>query len=239
MKKISVVLPAYNEEENIRPVVNSINKFLAKNFSSYEIIVVNDGSLDKTGKVVSSLIKHVPNLRLVTHEVNKGYGATLRSGFSSARGELIFYTDSDGQFDIHDLTKLIPLIKHYDIVAGYRINHNDPLMRILVSHAYNIIISLLLGLRVKDIDCSFKLYKRTIFKNLDLKCETGLIDAEVLLKAQKQGFTIGQVGVRHFPRTKGKTIYEIGKRSKIFAFVHPKVPLMIFKEIFKYWDELS
>lgn len=235
---LSIILPAYNEEENIEEAVADIQSFIKKHFLSYEIIVVNDGSTDQTKSIVASLLKKDMHIRLVSHKKNLGYGAALRSGFRAAKMQLVFYTDSDRQFAIHELDSLMTHIPSYDIVAGYRLNRKDPLMRIGIATVYNTIIRALLGLRVKDIDCSFKLYKREVFNAMSLYANTGLIDAEVLIKALKKGYRIKQVGVTHYPRRKGRTIYEVGNRNNIIAFVKPHVVMDIFKEIYSLWEQL-
>ena len=238
-QSISIVLPAYNEEENIHKAVSSIVEYVSKHFKNYEIIVVNDGSTDRTGEIVEILAKKNKRVKLTSFTRNRGlYGRTLRKGFEYARKNLIFYTDSDNQFDITDLAKMMPFINEYDIVAGYRRNRQDPLMRIFIAYIYNLIIRILFNLEIKDIDCSFKLYKRKVFEDIKLNSKTGFIDAEIFIKARKKGFKVTQVGVSHFPRTKGKTIYEIG-RSKAFALVKPEVPISIFKEIKRLWPELQ
>lgn len=236
--EISVVLPAFKEEENIEKAVLDVHKYLKNNFSEFEILVVNDGSMDKTKEIVKKIIKDIKNIRLINHETNRGYGAALRSGFKNAKHNLVFYTDSDNQFNIEDLNLLLPHIQKYDIVAGFRLNRKDPLMRIFVAWIYNLLIRLFFGLRVKDIDCSFKLYKRKIFDKIKLYSDTGFIDAEVLIKAQKAGFTIAQVGVKHYPRVRGHTTYVFGKQNMFFAFVKPKVVVDILSEIRKLWKDL-
>src|SRR3989338_174176 len=236
---ISVVLPAYNEEDNIKKALTSIYSYLAAKFETFEIIVVSDGSTDRTNTIVKKLSNKFKNIHLVLHPKNKGYGSTLRSGFKTAKNDLIFYTDSDNQYNINDLDKLLNLVKKFDIVAGYRVKRKDPLFRIFIASVYNLIIKTLLGLNTKDIDCSFKIYKKEVIKTLKLKSKTGLIDAEILIKAQKKGFKVGQVGVSHFPRVKGRTIYEAGPRNKILAFVKPSVVINIFKEIKELWPDLK
>jgi len=230
-KSLSVVLPAFNEKDNIEECLNNVYKYLKSRFTKFEIIVVDDGSTDNTASIVSKHQKSKKMIKLVKHGRNRGYGAALTSGFKTAKSDLVFYTDSDNQFNIKDLDKLLPLIKTHDIVAGYRVNRQDPLMRKLIAFVYNVLIKYSLGLIIKDVDCSFKLYKKTIFKKIKLTSQTGLIDAEVLLKAINQGFTVTQIGVSHFPRMKGETIYEMGKRNKIFAFVRPQVIIELLKEI--------
>lgn len=235
---ISVFLPAYNEEENIQDSVLSIWDFLKKNFKKFEIIIINDGSRDKTPTVVLKLAKKYKEVRLINHKTNLGYGAALRTGFKNSKYEVIFYTDADNQFDIRDLKKVIPLLKTYDIVSAYRMKREDPLMRIFIAYVYNLIIRILFNLKVRDIDASFKLYKKNVFNALNLKSNTGLIDAEVLIKAERKGFKIGQMGVKHYPRLKGRTMYEVGKRNKVIAFVRPQVITDILKEIGVLWKEI-
>ncbi|MBI2028412.1 MAG: glycosyltransferase family 2 protein [Candidatus Levybacteria bacterium] len=235
---LSVFLPTYNEEENIQKAVESIYNYIEKNILDFELIVVNDGSKDKTKDIVEKLKKKYKNLRLINHTKNMGYGRALRSGFENSRKKHIFYTDADNQFDISEIKKLIPLLKEYDIVSGYRIKRRDPLMRIIIADTYNLLIRILFNLKIRDVDASFKIYKRRIFDNISLKSNTGLIDAEVLIKSLKNGYSIGQIGVSHFPRRFGRTTYEVGTRNKIFAFVRPEVIIDILKEIKILWKEL-
>lgn len=237
-KSISVFLPALNEQENIKTCIFSVKRYLDKRFKDYEILVISDGSTDNTNKIVKEFAKKDRHIKLIHHKKNLGYGAVLRSGFAHSSKELIFYTDSDNQFNIKDVDLLLPLLSFYDIVAGFRINRQDPLMRIFIANVYNILIKILFNFKVKDIDSSFKLYKKDVFKNMQLKANTGLIDAEILIKAKKNGFSIGQIGVRHYPRMKGKTVYEMGKRNSIIAIVRPKIIIDIFKEIKTLWAEL-
>jgi len=234
-KSISVFLPALNEEDNIKICILSIEKYLRKRFKEYEILVVASGSTDGTEEIVRDIIKKDNHIKLISYKKVLGYGAALKSGFSHSSKDLIFYTDSDNQFNIQDLDRLLPFLDFYDIVSGYRINRQDPPMRIFIAYVYNMLIRVLFHLRIRDIDSSFKLYKKEVFGHIHLRANTGLIDAEVLIKAMKKGFSIGQVGVRHFPRTKGKAVYGVGKRN---TFVKPGVILEIFAEIKKLWSEL-
>jgi glycosyltransferase involved in cell wall biosynthesis len=188
----------------------------------YQIIIVNDGSSDRTQKIAEELVAGHKNVELRNHQTNKGYGAALRTGFKSATKELVFYTDGDNQFDIRELSLLIPLIDKYDIISAYRIKRQDPFIRKLNAGMYNIALFLLFGLRIKDVDCAFKLYKRELFDKIEIISEGALVDAEVLIKARKLGYTIGQVGVHHFPRMAGKQ-----------TGASPKVILRAFKEILK------
>ncbi len=234
-KSISVFLPALNEQENIKTCLLSVKKYLNKRFKDWEILVISGGSTDKTEKIVRELAKKDKHIKLINFKKKLGYGIALKLGFTHSSKELIFYTDSDNQFNIEDMDKLLPMLSSYDIVSGYRASRQDPPMRIFIADVYNLLIRILFNLKVKDIDSSFKIYKKDVFKGMHLKANTGLIDAEVLIKAQKRGFSIGQVGVRHYPRTKGKTVYGMGKRN---TFVRPSVIIEILKEIKRLWAEL-
>jgi glycosyltransferase involved in cell wall biosynthesis len=237
-KEISVVLPAYNEEDNIKKAILDIDSFLKKYFRTYEIIIVNNGSHDKTQEIVSSLIKKNKKIKLVRLKTNNGYGSGLRSGFAKAKYQYIFYTDADNQFDIRELSAFKPLIGKYDIICGYRRNRQDPRMRILTANVYNTIINILFRLNVRDIDCSFKLYRKEVFDAISLKSNTGLIDAEILIKAKKSGFTFApQLPVTHYPRTLGSSSYNMGAQGDL-GLVKPNVVVDIFQEIHKLWREL-
>lgn len=236
-KSISVFFPALNEQENIKTCVLSAKKYLEKRFKDYEILVVSNGSTDNTTKIALEFARKDKRIKSICNK-KVGYGIALRSGFANSSKELIFYTDADNQFNIEDLDSLFPLLGAYDIVSGYRVKRQDPSMRIFVAWVYNMLIRILFNLKVRDIDASFKLYKKKVFENMTLKSNTGLIDAEVLIKAKKKGFKIGQVGVKHYPRTRGQTRFEINQRNKIFAFVKPKVITDIIREIRNLWSDL-
>lgn len=228
----------FNEGENIEKSVLSIKKYLAKRFKDFEILVISDGSTDNTNEIVRKLSKKDKRIKLFARNKRLGYGAGLRAGFKHSSKDIIFYTDGDNQFNIEDVDKLLPLLASYDIVSAYRINRKDPMMRIFVAYVYNLLVRILFGLKVKDIDASFKLYKKEVFDKIRLVTNTGLTDAEVLIKAQKQGFKIGQIGVTHYPRIHGRTSYEMGARNKIFAFVRPRVIIDILSEIKTLWLDL-
>jgi glycosyltransferase involved in cell wall biosynthesis len=234
-KSISVFLPALNEEENIKSCVLSVKNYLNRRFKDYEILVIASGSTDNTAKIVLGIAKKDNHIKLVNYKKILGYGTALRSGFTHSSKKLIFYTDSDNQFNIEDMDRLLPLLETYDIISGFRVNRQDPPMRIFIAFVYNILIRVLFGLKIRDIDASFKLYEREVFDKIRLKSKTGLIDAEVLIKAQKNGFLIGQIGVRHYPRIKGRTVYGLGKRN---TFVRPKVIFDVLREMKSLWRDL-
>lgn len=237
LESISVFLPALNEQDNIKHSLKSIGLYLSKKFKDYEIIVVANGSSDNTSEIVKQFMKKDKHVKLI-NENKMGYGVALKSGFANSTKELIFYTDGDNQFNIADMDKLLPMLAKYDIVSGYRINRRDPPGRILVANVYNLIINLLFHPNIRDIDASFKLFKSEVFKKIDLRANTGLIDAEVLIKAKKQGYLIGQVGVRHYAREAGQTIYATANKNDMFVFVKPKVVIDILREIKVLWHEL-
>ncbi len=154
---LSVILPAYNEEHAIASTVNDVLAALTGRIKDFEVIVVNDGSADRTGTIVESIAHKDSRVRLLTHAVNQGYGATLADGFAAATKELTFFMDSDGQFDIRDLFQFFPSIDEYDAVLGYRIQRQDTWMRKLNAWGWKMLIGIVLGVHVRDIDCAFKL----------------------------------------------------------------------------------
>ncbi len=238
-KSISVFVPAYNEEENIRDVVLEINGYLKSRFKDFEILVISEGSKDRTNDIVRELQSIIPQLRLLAKSENSGYAGALRTGFKNSTKELIFYTDGDRQFNIAEMDRLLPLIDKYDIVTGYKIKRHDPLMRIWMSKIYNWTMRLLFGLKVRDVNCAFKLYRREVIDKVDFLpgLTQGVINAEVYLTALKNGFTIGEAPVHHFDREKGKTDAEIGKRGKIIAFVRPRIILGFIKDTTQVWKK--
>lgn len=208
INELSVFFPAYNEEKNIEPTVTKAAKILSKVAKVWEIIVVNDGSEDKTGEIVEKLIEKNKKIRMITHTPNRGYGVALKTGFYNARYEWVAFTDADGQFDFSQITKLIAKQRQTkaDLVIGYYLKRKVPLYRIWGSKFWGMAIFLLFGLKVKDIDCGFKLIRRQVIEQVSkLEAERGpFISSELLIKAIKKGFKIAEVGVHHYPRQAGK-----------------------------------
>jgi len=202
---ISCVMPAYNEEGNIRESVEKIAGAVKKAADDFEIIVVDDGSDDGTAGELESAAGSVPQLKVIRHERNMGYGAALRSGFSAAKMPLLFYTDSDNQFDPSEIGLLLPLIGEYDIVTGYRKERKDPPERLLASALFNAVAGRILGIEARDINCAFKLYRREVFDVVKIELDNFFVDAEILAKAAAAGFRTGEVAVSHYPRSKGKS----------------------------------
>ncbi len=203
--KISCFFPMYNEEGNIRQVVASAHSFLSKRFEEFEIIIVNDGSQDKTREIAEGLALKDRRIKVVNHEKNQGYGAALCSGFAACRYDLIFQCDGDNQYDLEEISKLLPYVDDYDFVVGYRIKRKDPFYRILEALWYRFLLWLLFGLKIRDANCAFKLFKKKIIDQLDLESRGAIINGEIFIKARGLGFArIKEVGVHHYPRTTGR-----------------------------------
>lgn len=202
---VSIVLPAYNEERNIEKAVESCLSVLEKISREYEVIVVDDGSKDNTGKIADKLQDKNAHVRVIHHPKNEGYASALRSGFENSKFELVFYTDSDNQFNIDELPKMLSLIKDFDIIVGYRVNRKDSFYREVISRGYNFLIRILLGIKLKDVDCSFKLFKGDVIRKIKIEHEGWLVDTEILAKAMKKGYKIKEIPVTHYPRLNGKS----------------------------------
>ena len=203
MTSLSVVLPAYNEAENISEMVSSVMKTVKPLTDDYEIIVVDDGSRDGTAEVVRGLSAEWPQVRLLGHEVNRGYGAALYSGLRAATKDLIFFTDADRQFELADLHKFWPEIEGVDMVIGYRPERADPFHRRLFGWGWSWLTNLLFGYTARDVDCAFKLFRREIMDNIDVRSMGATFSAEFLVRAKARGYTIRELPVRHLPRTAG------------------------------------
>lgn len=228
---ISAVLPAYNEEENIETATLRLADALRLlNLRDWEVIVVDDGSVDKTGEIVDRLVAEDPDhVRVFHHNPNKGYAEALKTGFTSARHQLIFYTDSDNQFDVKEIARLLPLIENADIVCGFRIYRFDPLTRLVLSWGFNLLVRIIFRIKVRDIDCAFKLFRREIFDKVKIESKKFFVDAEVLAKARYYGFRLAEIGVRHYPRTAGSStvrashiISTLKELARIWINIHSK-----------------
>jgi glycosyltransferase involved in cell wall biosynthesis len=205
MHSISVVIPAYNEAPNVAKAVESATIALDKITSDYEIIVVDDGSRDGTSDVVKGVLPRFPRLRLVRNEPNRGYGGALRRGFDEATKELILFAPADNQFDLEETPRLLALIDQgADIASGHRAERNDPLIRRLNGLGWNTTIRLLFGFLSSDIDCGFKVFKRSILARVPLYSSGAMIDTELMAGAKARGYVIKDTPVTHLPRTAGK-----------------------------------
>ncbi len=227
-ESLSVFLPVFNEEGNIKSVVESALELLPSITKYYEIIIVDDGSRDKTGQIADLLSRQYKEVSVIHHPSNRGYGAALQTGFRVAKNDLIFFTDGDGQFNIKELSKLTALIENADIVCGYRVKRADPLLRRINARLYRLLLRVLFDLKITDINCAFKLFKQKLVQNLNFESKSALINAEILVLAQKKGYLIKEVGVSHYPRAKGK---QTGAKLPVI--------LRTFAELLKLWRKLK
>ena len=225
-RSLSVILPAYNEEELIAYTVSHVMSVLSSWMQDFEVIVVNDGSKDRTGQIVAAMEALDRRIRLINHPVNKGYGAALVTGFESVTKELAFFMDSDGQFDIRDLTRFFPLIEEYGAVLGYRIDRQDTWMRKLNAWGWKKLVGFVFRVHVRDIDCAFKLFRAEFFRKNRLETRGAMINAEILYKLARAGYTYTEVGVQHLPRLAGKA-----------TGAKPAVILRALRELFIYSEK--
>jgi glycosyltransferase involved in cell wall biosynthesis len=203
---VSAVLPAYDEEALIEHTVRRVAAVLRRLVDSFEIIVTNDGSRDATGQILSRLRATEPglHLRVVTHAVNQGYGASLASGFDAATGDLILMLDADGQFDVAELVRLLAAMNNKtDLVIGYREKRADPAMRLLNAWGWKQLINGLFGYTARDVDCAFKLFRTEVWSSMRVESRGATFSAEFLIKARRLGFRVAEVPVSHFPRSAG------------------------------------
>ena len=219
---ISVFFPCYNEQDNVERTVEQAIAFLKQLGADFEVIIVDDGSSDATGQIGDEISRRDNRVKVVHHPTNLGYGAALQSGFKAATKTFVFYTDGDGQFDIGELPPLLPLMSRFDIVSCYRLNRQDNLIRKLNGWAWTKLVCFLFNMKIRDIDCAYKLYKREIFDNIRMSSSGALIDTEILARAVRKGYSITQKGVHHYPRTAGA---QTGANLKVI--------LRAFKELFK------
>jgi glycosyltransferase involved in cell wall biosynthesis len=205
--RLSYFFPAHNEEANLEGLVEEALATLPGLAETFEIIAVDDGSHDATASIAEGLAERHPDVvRLVRHPVNLGYGAALRSGFAAARYELVAFTDGDRQFKVADLGRLTTRLGAHDapdVVVGFRIRRADPLLRTLYARAYRLANRIFFGLRVTDVDCACKLFRRTALESLRVESGGAFFSAELLIKLEAAGASVAEVGVPHYPRTAG------------------------------------
>jgi glycosyltransferase involved in cell wall biosynthesis len=212
-KSLSVFFPCYNDAGTIGSMVAAADAIASEFTDDYEIIVVDDGSTDSSRGLLEELNKKYSRLKLIFHKKNQGYGAALRSGFYNATKELIFYTDGDGQYDVMDLRSFLPIMRNdIDIVNGYKMMRNDPLHRILIGRIYVVIMRLLFGFHIRDVDCDFRLMRRSIFDIIQLKHNSGVICLELVKKLELAGYRFVEYPVCHYHRTYGVSqFFKVGR----------------------------
>lgn len=225
---ISAFFPCYNDGGTIASMVTLMDLTLRNLTNDYEILVIDDGSSDHSRKILKELERKYNRLKVILHEKNKGYGGALKTGFYSATKELIFYTDGDFQYDISEAAKLIPQMKdNIDIVNGYKVSRSDPLHRKIIGRIYHWIMKLMFGFKIKDVDCDFRLIRKSVFDKIKLEHNSGIICVEMVKKIQDAGFNFAEVPVHHYFRVYGK--------SQFFNF---KRVFNVGKDILKLWWKL-
>jgi len=203
LPSISAFFPAYNEEGNVTAMVERFTAVLPQLADDYEIIVVNDGSRDRTAEIADGLAAADPHVRVVHHGQNRGYGGALKSGFDASQKAYVFFTDGDGQFDVAEIANLLPHIPEYDVVIGYRIDRAEGGLRRLNAGAWNFLVRQLFGIPSRDVDCAFKLFDRRVFDVVHPEAEGAMISTEILARTVRAGFKITEVGVHHYVRRHG------------------------------------
>jgi len=224
---LSLVFPVFDEEESLAKLLDAALALGPKLAAEFEIVVVDDGSRDASAMLAAGYAEQHPNVRLLRHGANQGYGAALRAGLREARGELVFFSDADLQFDLEELATLIHHAREFDIVAGYRERRRDPWGRRLLAGVWGALVRRLFGLHVRDIDCAFKVFRRHVLEAIPIASIGAFINTEILVRARSAGFRIHQVPVTHRRR-------RFGRQSG----AHPKVIIRALVELFALYREL-
>ncbi len=225
---LTIFYPCYNEEANVERVTRAAVAVGRRIADDLEVLIVNDGSRDWTGEIADRLAAEIPEVRAVHNRPNQGYGGALTRGFREATKNWVFYTDGDGQFDLNELPRLLPLLETHDIVSCYRLDRQDPWLRKLNAWAWSTLVNLLFAIRLRDIDCAFKIYPKTFIDRIELHSRGALIDTEMLAKARNLGLRIAQLGVHHYPRTAGQ---QTGANLRVI--------LRAFRELFKLYRQIK
>lgn len=218
---ISVFFPAYNDEGSIGGMVNKALALLPHLTDDYEVIVVNDGSSDGTAAILYGLARQHPSVKVIHHTRNRGYGGALRTGFTAAAKDWVFYTDGDGQYDVQELVRLVPLMAEgIDVVNGYKIKRSDSKRRVVLGGVYKFLARILFGLPIRDVDCDFRLMRRQAIQNIELVSTSGVVCTEMVYKLHKSGCRFAETPVNHYPRLHGQsqffTLRRVGKTALDF-----------------------
>ena len=224
---ISVFLPSHNEEANVERVARGYLAELPKLADNYEVIIVNDGSVDATGAIADALSHQNSHVKVVHHQVNRGYGGAVISGIRAATQPYVVLADGDGQFDPAEVALLAEFVPEYDVVVGKRIRRADPLMRRINGKAWTTLVRVVLGIGISDIDCGFKLFKRQFLDGMEFRAHGAMISTELMARVAGRGAKIKEVGVSHLPRLAGE---QSGANLKVIA--------RAFRELFVLYGEL-
>jgi glycosyltransferase involved in cell wall biosynthesis len=225
---LSIILPAFNEEANIAAAVGEATATASRLFADHEVIVVDDGSTDATAARVRELAQADPRVRLESHGHNRGYGEALRTGFLAAGMDFIFFTDADLQFDMDELEAFLPFAGTVDVVAGYRVNRQDPWIRRLNAYGWNLLVRMLFYVPVRDIDCAFKLFDRRVLSAVDIESVGAMVNTELMVKLGRRGASVVEIGVHHKPRRAGEA-----------RGANPRVILTALREVVRMRSHLS
>jgi glycosyltransferase involved in cell wall biosynthesis len=205
-ESLTIFFPCFNDAATIGSLVAGAHVVGTGSGRDFEILVVDDGSKDASAAILEALTAKYPELRVVSHGVNRGYGAALRSGFSEAAKDLVFYTDGDGQYDVLELNKFLPVLQEgVDVVNGYKISRSDPLHRVVIGKVYLVLMRLLFGFHVRDVDCDFRLLRRSAVSSISLRHSSGVICLELVKKLELAGFRFVDFPVHHYHRVAGKS----------------------------------
>jgi len=211
---VSVVLPAFNEEPNIEQAVTEVTTVAERLFDDHEIIVVDDGSSDRTAALVREIAADDARVRVIGHGRNRGYGEALRSGFLASRLDFVFFTDADLQFDMNEIEPFLEYAGVVDVVAGYRLNRQDTRVRRAMGYAWNVLVRVLFYVPVRDIDCAFKLFDRRVIEAVDIQSVGAMVNTELMVKLGRKGASVVEIGVHHRPRKAGEAR---GANPKVIA----------------------
>ncbi len=220
VESLSVFFPAYNDAPSLPGLVAKTFDVLREWVEDYEVIVVNDGSFDNTGEVLAELQKqYAPHMRVVTHQVNRGYGGALRSGFAAATKDFVFYTDGDGQYDPSEIPNLLACMADgVGLVNGYKLERSDPAHRIWIGNAYNNFARFLFRVKIRDIDCDYRLIRRSLLDEIQLTSTSGTICVELVRKLELLPWRVVEVGVHHYPRLHGRSqFFRVRSLARTFA----------------------
>ena len=231
IKGISIFLPAYNDEKTIKRLVLDVISVLGPLNLDYEIIIIDGCSQDATGEIAKGLTENHKNVKLVQHKKNMGYGGALKSGFANATKEWVFYTDSDGQYDIREILRLLPYTQEYDFINGNISKRMDPIYRIILGRIYQFWLDIFFGRKLRYVNCDFRLIKKSIIDQITIDSNSGFAPAEIVIKLFRNGARIKEVLVSHFTRQQGRSqFFKLKKLINLFTdflkfFIHEKLEI--------------